>query len=102
MAKWIGGIVGAVISGVLVILIAAWLSNGDNGNSDNGTPVPPNGERTVEAGGFRTETLTDVLTGISGIIPTGTSMSLSRNGERVVFSAFSRGGLSPSAPYQRR
>ena len=37
--------------------------------------------------------ITDVLTGVSGIIPTGTAASLSRNGKRLVFSAFSRGGL---------
>ncbi|MEZ4648743.1 MAG: BamA/TamA family outer membrane protein [Candidatus Eisenbacteria bacterium] len=37
--------------------------------------------------------ITNVLTGVSGIIPTGTAASLSRNGKRLVFSAFSRGGL---------
>ena len=35
--------------------------------------------------------VSDVLTGVSGIIPTGTSVSLSRNGRRMVFSAFSAG-----------
>jgi len=35
--------------------------------------------------------VSDVLTGVSGIIPTGSCVSLSRNGRRLVFSAFSAG-----------
>lgn len=45
--------------------------------------------RDLETGEDRQ--ITDVLTGVSGIIPTGTSVSLSRSGRRLVFSAFSAG-----------
>ncbi|MBK8230487.1 MAG: PD40 domain-containing protein [Candidatus Eisenbacteria bacterium] len=45
--------------------------------------------RDLESGEDRQ--ITDVLTGVSGIIPTGTSVSLSRSGRRLVFSAFSAG-----------
>lgn len=35
--------------------------------------------------------ITNILTGVTGIIPTSSAASLSRNGKRLVFSAFSRG-----------
>lgn len=37
--------------------------------------------------------ITDILTGISGIISTSSAVSLSRNGERLVFNAFRRGAF---------
>ncbi|MCK4412725.1 MAG: PD40 domain-containing protein [Candidatus Eisenbacteria sp.] len=36
--------------------------------------------------------LTDVITGVSGITPTGAAASLAANGRRVVFSVYARGG----------
>ncbi len=36
--------------------------------------------------------LTNILTGVTGIVPSAPPISLSRNGERLVFSAFDRGG----------
>jgi len=47
--------------------------------------------RDLETGEDRQ--ITDILTGVSGIIPTGTAVTLSRNGKRLVFSSFSRGSL---------
>ncbi|MCA9727320.1 MAG: PD40 domain-containing protein, partial [Candidatus Eisenbacteria bacterium] len=37
--------------------------------------------------------ITDILTGISGIIPTSSAVSLARSGERLVFNAFRRGSF---------
>lgn len=47
--------------------------------------------RDLETGQERQ--VTDILTGISGIIPTSSAVSLSRNGERLVFNAFRRGSF---------
>jgi Tol biopolymer transport system component len=36
--------------------------------------------------------ITDVLTGVTGVVPWGSALSLSRNGKRLLFTSFSRGG----------
>lgn len=47
---------------------------------------------SIDVASGDTYQLTNILTGVTGIIPNAPPVSLSRNGERLVFSAFDRGG----------